>query len=91
MIISQKGEQTNMIKIKIAKEIETLIHGISQSKNPTELQLNYMRARYYYYGVIDNLDNEEDRLGFCRMYSNTIDTAYVKGIKNYVERWNKEI
>lgn len=91
MIISQKGEQTNMIKIKTAKEIETLIHNISRGKNPTELQLNYMRAKYYYYGVIDSFDNEADRLEFFRKYSNTIDKAYIKSIEKIVEKWNKEI
>lgn len=91
MIILQKGEQTNMIKIKTAKEIETLIHNISRGKNPTELQLNYMRAKYYYYGVVDSLDNEADRLEFFRKYSNTIDKAYIKSIEKIVEKWNKEI
>lgn len=91
MIILQKGEQTNMIKIKTAKEIETLIHNISQGKNPTELQLNYMRARYYYYGVYDSFDNETDRLEFFHKYSNEIDKAYIKSIEKSVEKWCKEI
>lgn len=80
-----------MIKIKTAKEIETLIHKISQGKTPTEMQLNYMRARYYYYGVIDSFDNEADRLEFFRKYSNTIDRTYIKSIEKAVEKWNKEI
>ena len=80
-----------MIKIKTAKEIETLIHNISRGKNPTELQLNYMRAKYYYYGVIDSFDNEADRLEFFRKYSNAIDKAYIKSIEKIVEKWNKEI
>lgn len=80
-----------MINIKIAKEIETLIHKISQGKNPTELQINYMRAKYYYYGVYDSLDSEEDRLEFFRKYSNTIDRAYIKSLEKSVEKWCKEL
>ena len=80
-----------MIKIKTAKEIETLIHNISKGKTPTELQLNYMRAKYYYYGVVDSFDNETDRLEFFRKYSNTIDKAYIKSLEKIVEKWNKEI
>lgn len=80
-----------MIKIKTAKEIETLIQIISQGKNPTEILLNYTRAKYYYYGVVDSLDNEADRLEFFRKYSNTIDRAYIKTLEKIVEKWNKEI
>jgi hypothetical protein len=80
-----------MIKIRTAREIEELIKIISQGKNPTELQLNYMRAKYYYYGVIDSFDNETDRLEFFRKYSNTIDRTYIKSLEKVIEKWNKEI
>ena len=80
-----------MITIKTAREIETLIHKLACAKTLYEIQSGYLRAKYYYYGVCDSLDNEEDRLELFRKYSNRIDKEYIKNLEKIVEMWEKEI